>query len=89
MLHMSFFFPVKDLCWRREALCLLQKLAYNEGNFSLVADLSSKCYERFPIENTALLNARAFAHLNQPKPAGGWLVCALDFGDFDKEKVVQ
>ena len=79
---------VKDLL-EEEALCLLQKLAYHEQDFSLVVALSSVCYERFPNQETALLNARAYAHLNQPKPAGGWFVCALDFDDVDKEKILH
>lgn len=66
-----------------EALCFLHKLAFDEGNFSLVAELSSQCYQLEPSKEVALRNARSFAILGNPKPAGGWLQRAGEFAGVD------
>lgn len=72
-----------------EALCLLHKLAAQHKNDSLVASLSAECYQISPSQEMALENARAFARLLNPKLAGGWLQTALQFGNVDKEQVLN
>jgi hypothetical protein len=37
----------------------------------------------------ALRNARAFAHLKQPKPAGGWLQTAWQEGSFNLDALLN
>ena len=69
--------------------CLLHELAAERQNWPLVAKLSSPCYQISQSQETALRNARAFAFLNQPKPAGGWLQTAWRQGQFDLEKVLN
>ncbi|HSX38683.1 MAG TPA: site-2 protease family protein [Chlamydiales bacterium] len=72
-----------------ESLCLLHKLAANEKDYSLVAELSSECYQASPTCEVALRNARAFAFLKQAKPAGGWLQTARQHGAFDLATLLQ
>jgi len=72
-----------------DALCFLQKLAFEEANYALVVDLSSQCYQRYPSQEIALRNAKAFASLKQPQPAGGWLRSAIQFGQLDLAKVIE
>ena len=73
---------------QEEALCLLQELAFEEKDYPLVAQLSAICYKTNPTELIALRNARAFAFLNEAKPAGGWLQTAIDFGNLKLEEVL-
>ncbi|HLB52659.1 MAG TPA: M50 family metallopeptidase [Chlamydiales bacterium] len=62
-----------------DAILLLHRLAAKAKNFELVAKLSSDCYQLSSTQEIALRNARAFAHLKQAKPAGGWLQTALQY----------
>jgi Zn-dependent protease len=72
-----------------EALCLLHKLAGIQKDYELVAELSSECYQASSSMEVALQNARAFAFLQQPKPAGGWLQTAWQQGKFDLEALLN
>ena len=72
-----------------EAICLLHRLAFDEKNYGLVAELSSSCYQFSPSQETALRNAKAFAGLKNPKPAAGWLQTAFQFGKMDLEQVLS
>lgn len=63
-----------------DALCLLQKAAFDQKNFPLVASLSGICYQTWPSVETALRNASAAAELKQVEPAVGWLKTALKEG---------
>lgn len=72
-----------------EVRCLLHHLAADHQNWPLVAKLSTECYQFKQSQETALINARAFAHLNQAKPAGGWLQTAWREGAFDLERVLH
>ena len=72
-----------------ESLCLLQKLAAREKNYPLVAELSSVCYQALENQEVAVRNARAFAYLKEPKPAGGWLQTAWQHGGLDLEALLQ
>jgi stage IV sporulation protein FB len=72
-----------------EMQCLLHQLASEHQNWPLVAKLSVGSYQSKQTQETALINARAFAHLHQAKPAGGWLQTAWREGRFDLEKVLR
>lgn len=72
-----------------DTLCLLHQLAAIVGNDALVAELSTACYQIAPSQEMALRNARAFARLNQAKPAGGWLQTAWQYGQLDLSSVLQ
>lgn len=72
-----------------EARCLLHQLAADHANWPLVAKLSTECYQIAQSQEVALRNARAFAFLHQPKPAGGWLQTAWRQGGLDVEKVLK
>lgn len=72
-----------------ESRCLLHRLAAEHQNWELVAKLSSECYQLMPTQEAALSNARAFAFLHQPKPAGGWLETAWQAGGLDLKKVLN
>lgn len=66
---------------------LLCQLAYEKGNYELVTKYSRDIYEIEPTFSNALLNAKAFARVNNSKLAGGWLETAAGFTDVDKQKI--
>jgi Zn-dependent protease len=72
-----------------EARCILHELAATHQNWDLVAKLSSDCFQIAPLQEVALSNARAFAYLRQPKPAGGWLQTAAASGPLDVRKILN
>jgi len=72
-----------------EPQLILHELSFEFENYELVSKLSQSCFQMFPSQKVALTNARAFAHLNQPRPAGGWLQTALEFGKLDLTKILQ
>ena len=80
--------PIRDQIGE-ESLCLLHQLAAEQGNDPVVAELSARCYQLVPSQEVALRNARSFARLKQPTPAGGWLQTAWQMGEFNVEKVVN
>lgn len=69
--------------------CILHQLAAEFNNYSVVAKLSKECYQTAPSQEMALRNARAFAHLKQPKMAGGWLQTAWTYGGIEVEKILN
>lgn len=71
----------------KETKYLLCTLAYNNNNFSLVKKYSHNIYETNPSFETAILNSKACAALNDAYLAGGWLKTASLFGTHYKEKV--
>jgi|GEM_PF-281482 len=72
-----------------DAFLILHELAYEFENYELVTELSQKCFQQYPCQKTALTNARAYAKLNQPKHAGGWLQTAREFGQLDLAKILE
>ncbi len=72
-----------------EPLVLLHALAAEKGNDALVAELSAECYQFAPNQGVAMRNARAFARLQQPEPAGGWIQSAWQHGSFDLDRFLQ
>jgi len=63
-----------------ENLSSFQFLAHMNGDYKMVTEVGSKCYQDNPSYNTALLNAIAYAALEKAEPACGWLDCALREG---------
>jgi len=72
-----------------ETRVLLHQLAFEEHNDSLVAKLSSICYQFSPTQEMALRNARVFARLKEPKLAGGWLQKAWQHGGLKMDSILQ
>ncbi|NGX63236.1 MAG: Stage IV sporulation protein FB [Candidatus Anoxychlamydiales bacterium] len=72
-----------------EAVCLLHDLAFKEENYKLVKALSAKAYKLAPSKEIALKNSQTFAILNEPKPSGGWLKTAKQFGSLDLKSVIS
>lgn len=73
---------------KEDGLCLLQELAAEKNNPALVAELSVECYQFAPNRDVAMRNARAFALLKQPEPAGGWLQTAWQHGAFNVDALL-
>jgi Zn-dependent protease len=71
-----------------ESIALLHRLAEEEGNASLVAELSVDCYQHSPNQEVAIRNAKAFAFLNHPQRAGGWIQTAWQHGSFDLQALL-
>lgn len=69
-----------DHSFLREGKSLLCKLAFERNNHQLVGKYSREIYHLEPSYETAILNSQAFANLNQPRLAGGWLATASQFG---------
>ncbi len=72
-----------------EARCLLHQLAAQFKNWQVVAKCSAECYQVAPTQQMALANARAFAHLREPRLAGGWLQSAWQYGGLNLENVLS
>ncbi len=69
-------FPVKhDL--PEDALCFLQQIAFEEKDYSLVAEIAANCYKINPSSVVAMINAKAFAYLKDSQSSGGWLKTAF------------
>lgn len=68
---------------------LLCKLAFERQNYQLVANHSLAIYNIEPTFETALLNAKAFAYLNKPQLAAGWLKTASLFSPEHKAKALE
>jgi len=72
-------FPIRsDLLG--DMLCLLQKAAFFQKEFSLVVELGGSCFQSLPAVDIALLNAYAHAQLRESEPAVGWLQTAQEEG---------
>jgi stage IV sporulation protein FB len=67
---------------------LLHQLSFEQGNYQMAADLSADCYQSNSTREVAIINAKAFAYLKQPKPAGGWLQTAWQHGPFDVKALI-
>ncbi|MBS0648288.1 MAG: site-2 protease family protein [Verrucomicrobia bacterium] len=68
---------------------LLCKLAFQRKNYTLVEKYSREIYDIDPSYETAALNSKAFAGLNQPVFAGAWLETASHFSEGNVEKLLQ
>lgn len=73
----------------KEGKSLLCKLAFERDNHALVAKYSRDIYAIEPTFEIAILISQAFAVLNQPELAGGWLNTASKFGNEYSDKVKE
>jgi stage IV sporulation protein FB len=64
----------------QEGKSLLCKLAFERKNYPLVIKYSMDIYNLDPSFETAILNSQAYAYMNHPGLAGGWLKTASQFG---------
>lgn len=72
-----------------DAMCLLHKVAFEEGDFRLTASLSAECFRIHPSVDTALRSSYAHAELSEVEPAIGWLDTALVEGLQNISEVVS
>lgn len=78
-----------DYTLLKETKYLLCSLAFKENNFELIKKYSQDVYKTNPTFETAVLNSKAYAALNDPYFAAGWLKTASLFGNNYKEKVKE
>jgi len=78
-----------NLTLLRKGKPLLCKLAFREKNYEFVAKLSREIYEIEPTQEIALLNAKTFAKLNNPKLALGWLKTSAQFKTAEKKSLEE
>lgn len=76
-----------DHQYLRVGKSLLCKLAFEEGNYSLVEKYSREIYDIEPSCEIALLNSKTFAYLNNPVYSGGWLKTASLFENIGKTEL--
>lgn len=76
-----------DPQYLKEGKCLLCRLAFEKQNYELVSRYSRDIYALEPSYDIALLNAKAFAHLNEVDLSLGWLETASKFGADYKQKI--
>lgn len=60
-------------------IVLLGQIAYQQGNYSFIVEHAYTLYEKAPTYETALRNAKAFAHVGEGDKAVGWLETASRF----------
>lgn len=72
-----------------EGKSLLCKLAFAQNNHQLVGKYSRDIYTLDPSFETAILNSQAFACMDHPALAGGWIATALQFGAEYHDKVKE
>ena len=80
--------PIKDQI-PEEGIFLLHDLAYEAKNYPLVAKLGPDCYQKRPSQEIALRNAKAYAYINEAKPAGGWLKTAMKEGHLNIDEILK
>jgi stage IV sporulation protein FB len=67
---------------------LLCKLAYEAGNFSLAAQYAFEVYHLHPTYETAIMNARIFAQIDNAHLAAGWINTATQFCNAEETSVI-
>ena len=72
-----------------EGKSLLCKLAFERKNYELIGKYAHDIYAIDPSYETALLNSKTYARMNQPGPSGAWLSTASQFGIEYNEKVKE
>lgn len=72
-----------------EGLHLLQRLAYENGEWKTTIEIGNESYQNVPDAETALLNAKAHASLNESEAAIGWLQTAFEKGLPNGKEVLE
>ena len=78
-----------DAKYLREGKCLLCRLAFERGDFSVIEKYAREIYEIESTVQTALLNARAFATMKKWDMARGWLKTVSRFDEVEMEAVLE
>jgi stage IV sporulation protein FB len=81
-------FPLKDKL-NPEGLCLLHRIAFEEGDVATVTELAGSVFQCLPQADVALRSAYAAAGLGQAEAAIGWLQTALHCGVANLSEIVQ
>jgi stage IV sporulation protein FB len=68
-----------DPAFLKEGKCLLCRLAFERGNYKLIAEYAQEIYAIEPSYEIAVLNARAFAHLEERELSEAWFATAAQF----------
>ncbi|MFI5334963.1 MAG: site-2 protease family protein [Chlamydiales bacterium] len=68
---------------------ILSKLAFERQNYQLVTKYALDTYNLEPTFENALMNSHAFAQMNDPELASGWLTTASQFGPDQRARVEQ
>ncbi len=64
----------------QEGLVLFHRACYYTGHWDEILKIGNEVYQTQPNSETALINALAYAHLKQTRPAVGWLQNAISLG---------
>lgn len=72
-----------------DSIPLLHQLSYEHQDYQTVTELSTTSFEKHSTQETALINAYAFAALGKAEPAGGWLKRAYETRHFDVHKILE
>lgn len=80
--------PLKDKL-DPEGICLLHRLAFEEGDYRVVTELAGTVFQLMPEAETALRNAYACANLSQAEATVGWLQTAFQSGVENLKEIVS
>lgn len=75
-----------DPTFLKRGKCLLCKLAYEKGDYSVGALYALEAYTLIPTFDTAYLNAKIFARLGQDEHALGWIDTATKFQGHENQR---
>ncbi len=73
----------------REALCLLHKVAFDQKDYQLVAEIGGTCFQVMQVKEVALRTAFACAALKEEKSTVGWLEAAFQEGLEDISSILK
>jgi Zn-dependent protease len=73
----------------QDGLELFHRVAYNTGHWDEVIQTGNDVYQIQPNALTAIINAAAYAHRGETRPAIGWLQNAIDQGLEDAPQVLS
>ena len=84
----KFLSEQKDIL-SQEGLALFHRASYYTGHWDEIIKIGNEVYQIQPTSETALINAIAYAHLQQARPAVGWLQNAISQGLANPRDVLQ
>jgi stage IV sporulation protein FB len=79
--------PLKDRL-DPDALALLHRIAFEQGEFSIVMEIAGPVFQYLPEAEVALRSAYAAAHLKQAEASIGWLQTARQSGVENLKEIV-
>lgn len=72
-----------------ELIPKLHELAFLAKDYGKTIELAKEAFQLFPVAQTAIYNAIAYAQKGEVEPAIGWLECALNEGIADLEELLK